>query len=260
MSSVEDPLVTASSLSPPSRLPDAPTNPETAASATGKGADHASPELEAGTAAPRALLDGDETTDANEVNPQSQPMTATASTSSSVQPPLETGDNAASSYGTRSRNRTGGPRPNYAEDRELDLEIEALSKPSRSSKRSAGTTVEPQLTGFTTVNATHQPEKPAESANNVVTPAPTPAPAPSKKRKHPGSNNTVPSTSANATSSRSKPIASISFRGYVETNMMSFLQGGYKLNAKKQLVADDGTTVQANGKLVHSRYTVEEVR
>src|ERR1700760_4678107 len=54
---------------------------------------------------------------------QSQPMTATASSSSSLPPPLENGDNAASGYGTRSRNRTGG-RPNYAEDKELDLEIE----------------------------------------------------------------------------------------------------------------------------------------
>jgi hypothetical protein len=34
----------------------------------------------------------------------------------------------------------------------------------------------------------------------------------------------------------------------VETNMMSFEKHGRRLNGKKQLVADDGTTLEANGK------------
>src|ERR1700709_2427937 len=80
---------------------------------------------------------------ASEANLQSQPMTATGS-SSSLQPPLENGDSAASGYGTRSRNRTGGARPNYAEDKEVDLEIEAAAKPSRTSKRSSGVVNEVQ--------------------------------------------------------------------------------------------------------------------
>ncbi|OAL34702.1 hypothetical protein AYO20_06119 [Fonsecaea nubica] len=182
--------------------------------------------------------------------PQSQPMTATASTSS-LQPTPENGDNSTSGpYGTRSRNRTGGSRPNYAEDRELDLEIEALSKPSRSSKRSSAAASEqqqPSSTNFASVNNT-QPEKPAEitPAANASTPTAAAAPAPSKKRKHPGSSHTVAATSTMGTNSRARPVASVPFKGYVETNMMSFKRCGYRLNAKNQLVADDGTAVQAN--------------
>jgi hypothetical protein len=47
--------------------------------------------------------------------------------------------------------------------------------------------------------------------------------------------------------SRSRHAVSVPLKGFVETNMMSFSGCGRKLNAKKQLVADDGTTVQANG-------------
>ncbi|EXJ70546.1 uncharacterized protein A1O5_06616 [Cladophialophora psammophila CBS 110553] len=183
--------------------------------------------------------------------PQSQPMTATASTSS-LQPPLENGDNSTSGpYGTRSRNRTGGTRPNYAEDRELDLEIEALSKPSRSSKRSSAAAVgeqQPSQMGFAAVNnAQHDKTSESASAANAATLTPAAvAPAPSKKRKHPGSNHTVAANSTMSSSSRARPVASVPFKGYVETNMMSFKGSGYKLNEKNQLVADDGTPVQAN--------------
>jgi hypothetical protein len=178
----------------------------------------------------------------SETNAQSQPMTATASSSSSLPPPPENGDSAASGYGTRSRNRTGG-RPNYAEDKELDLEIEALSKPSRSSKRAAAT-IDPQpvAAGFGTVNGSALPDKPSDDA------PPAAVPAPSKKRKHPGSNHTVAAPATTVSTTRAKPNASVPFKGYVETNMMSFSRSGSKLNAKKQLTADDGTTIQANGK------------
>lgn len=181
-----------------------------------------------------------------ETNPQSQPMTATVSSSSSLQPTLDNGDSAASGYGTRSRNRTGG-RPNYAEDKELDLEIEALSKPSRSSKRSGPTSdQQPATDGFMSVNGTAPPEKPVETMP-ATTSSPAAAPAPSKKRKHPGSNHTVATASTSASSSRTKHPMSIPFKGYVETNMLSFSRCGSKLNAKRQLVADDGTSIQANG-------------
>jgi hypothetical protein len=183
----------------------------------------------------------------SEPQAQSQPMTATASTSS-LQPPVENGDNPASGYGTRSRNRTGG-RPNYAEDKEMDLEIEALSKPSRSSKRAAGASTEqqPAPSAFASVNGATPSDRPADSATAAPT-TPVPTPAPSKKRKHPGSNNTVAANSGPTNTSRAKAASSVPFKGYVETNMMSFSRCGYKLNAMEQLVADDGTTVQANGK------------
>ncbi len=226
--------VEASDTHPP---PDASSK---AASASGLGSRSVSPALQTTTAMP---------SESNENNAQSQPMTASVS-SSSLQPPLENGDNAASGYGTRSRNRTGGARPNYAEDKELDLEIEALSKPSRASKRSTAAVSEqqqPVATGFASVNGSSTSEKPAESAPAPVA-TPAPAPAPSKKRKHPGSNHTVATPSASTSASRTKPATSVPFKGYVETNMMGFSRFASKLNAKKQLVADDGTVIQANGK------------
>ena len=193
----------------------------------------------------------------SEGNAQSQPMTATASSSSWLLPPPDNGDNAASGYGTRSRNRTGG-RPNYAEDKELDLEIEALTKPSRSSKRSiAASDQQPATTGSASMDGGAASDKPSD----YITPSTTTvaaAPAASKKRKHPGSNHTVAPTTVTTSTPRAKTITSVPFKGYVETNMMSFLRCGSRLNAKRQLVADDGTTIQANGKPVPS--TIQHLR
>ncbi|KIX06521.1 uncharacterized protein Z518_04497 [Rhinocladiella mackenziei CBS 650.93] len=181
--------------------------------------------------------------------PQSQPMTATAS-SSSQHLPLENGDGPASGpYGTRSRNRTGGTRPNYAEDKELDIELETLPKISRSSKRPSATACEqpPAPSGFASVNHSNGDQLPEHApAGHSSTPTPASTPALSKKRKHPGSHHTVASNSNMVSSSRSRHTTSVPFKGYVETNMMSFTRCGQRLNAKKQLVADDGTIVQAN--------------
>ncbi|ETI28457.1 hypothetical protein G647_00906 [Cladophialophora carrionii CBS 160.54] len=236
MSSIDSPVVTeVLDHGPPA---DASSNN---ASASGNGSRSVSPPPQNTTVLP------------SETNSQSQPMTATASSSSSLLPPaLENADNAASGYGTRSRNRTGGSRPNYAEDKEVDLEIEALSKPIRSSKRSAAAGDQlPGGVGVASENFSTLSDKPADNVPAAITtpvPAstPTPAPAPSKKRKHPGSNHTVAATSASASNARAKPTLSVPFKGYVETNMMSFQRGGSKLNGKKQLVADDGTAIQAN--------------
>lgn len=184
--------------------------------------------------------------------PQSQPMTATAS-SSSQQPPadhLDTNGTGPTSYGTRSRNRTGG-RINYAEDKDLDMELEALSKPQRTSKRTSTAANESQAAPPSLAVANPQVDQPADSlpaaSSTTHTPASTPAPAPSKKRKQPGSNHTVAAHST-AVGSRLRNTASIPFKGYVETNMMSFVNCGRRLNSKKQLISDDGTVVQANGK------------
>ncbi|EXJ86605.1 hypothetical protein A1O3_03558 [Capronia epimyces CBS 606.96] len=181
--------------------------------------------------------------------PQSQPMTATAS-SSSQHPPFENGDGSnAGPYGTRSRNRTGGARINYAEDKELDIELEPIPKASRSSKRASAANSEHQATssGFATVNPSNTQQTPETAPTaRPSTPLPASAPAPSKKRKQPGSHHTVTGHSNMGSSSRSRQSASAPFKGYVETNMMSFSKCGYRLNEKKQLVADDGTIVQAN--------------
>jgi len=184
--------------------------------------------------------------------PQSQPMTATASSSSQHPPPDQTDPASAgpTSYGTRSRNRTGG-RINYAEDKDLDIELEALTKPQRSSKRTSAAATESQAAtpSYTAVNslADHPADNAPTLSSAAHTPASTPAPAPSKKRKQPGNNHTI-SAHSSATASRLRTTASVPFKGYVETNMMSFANCGRRLNAKKQLVSDDGTIVQANGK------------
>lgn len=178
--------------------------------------------------------------------PQSQPMTATASTSSQT-PNQDDGDgNSAAPYGTRSRNRPGGARPNYADDKELDMEIEAAGRIKAAPKKmaSAAPTAEPTPAplGFATINST--------SIQNGDPPAPAttapPQPAPPKKRKQPASNTPVPNGAApsHALGPRARPPIS---NAYVETNMMSFSRCGSRLNAKRQLVADDGTALAANG-------------
>ena len=188
--------------------------------------------------------------------PQSQPMTATAS-SSSLHPLLENGDGGAfSSYGTRSRNRTGGSRPNYAEDKDLDAEFESIPKANRAGKRSYAAVSEqpPISSGFAAINNTNSdPLLENVTGAGHSTPAPATVPAPSKKRKHPGSNHTIAAHSAIPASSRSRNTASMPFKGYVETNMMSFSRSGSRLNAKNQLIADDGTVVQANGESSRAR-------
>lgn len=183
--------------------------------------------------------------------PQSQPMTATASSSSQNPPQENGGASAAGSYGTRSRHRTG-TRPNYAEDKDLDIELESSPKASRASKRSSAANEQQTVatsSGFAAINHSAS-EQPSDNVptGGTSTPVPSTAPAPSKKRKHPGSSHPVASTHHNMpANSRSRHAVSVPLKGFVETNMMSFSGCGRKLNAKKQLVADDGTTVQANG-------------
>ncbi|KAF2187854.1 hypothetical protein K469DRAFT_108805 [Zopfia rhizophila CBS 207.26] len=63
---------------------------------------------------------------AAEQPPQSQPMTATTSASSHASA-KDTKESAAAPYGTRSRNRPGTSRPNYAEDVEMDFEMAQAS-------------------------------------------------------------------------------------------------------------------------------------
>ncbi|KAI1610564.1 bromodomain and PHD finger-containing protein 3 [Exophiala viscosa] len=182
--------------------------------------------------------------------PQSQPMTATASSSSQNPPQENGGASAAGSYGTRSRHRTG-TRPNYAEDKDLDVELDASPKVSRASKRSSAANEQHTTatsSGFAAINHSAS-ENPSDNVptGGTSTPVPSATPAPSKKRKHPGSSHPVASTHhtmpANA---RSRHAVSVPLKGFVETNMMSFNKYGRKLNAKKQLVSDDGSTVQAN--------------
>ena len=211
-------------------------------------------------------------------NLESQPMTATSSSSSmpSDQQANHSMDaTGASPYGTRSRNRTGNPRPNYAEDREPEMEYEWSSskrphassgpsmpntahsgdgdKPSAANARRSSTTapVAPPTNNKAappTIQKDHLPGMSSFSVNPEPNTAP---PAPSRKRKVPG---TGPATLHNSPAVTQTSAPSISRRTTGipnskvsrETNLMTFENcRGYLKNGK--LKADDGTILAVNG-------------
>jgi hypothetical protein len=189
-------------------------------------------------------------------------------------PTVDTSDiNGAAPYGTRSRNRTGASRPNYAEDKELDHLIEANGKITKSAPPKAAATpaavdFEPAdnerhsnnqaRRGFAAVNANVSdlngntpvardliPGTSTFSANPSVN-GTGPAPQ-SKKRKQPGGNTTISAPHvANNLISRI-PRSSAGARQHQETNMMTFEGCGARLTANKELKADDGTILAVNG-------------
>ncbi|KAK5940022.1 putative PHD type zinc finger protein with BAH domain-containing protein [Knufia obscura] len=190
--------------------------------------------------------------------PQSQPMTATASTASD-QPNTAGNDGANDSgiYGTRSRNRPGRARPNYADDKEIDMEIEATGKYPKAQKKSAASVPLPTQQmdvggvsdGFPAVNGTGVAAGPgsatlaSNSAHNVA-PASNAA---SKKRKQPESSTTVqPPAPPHPNPNPVPSPPSASRAQLIETNMLSFSKSRKRLNNRQQLVADDGTTIQVN--------------
>lgn len=199
--------------------------------------------------------------------PQSQPMTAT--TSSASQHLLQAdgdGSAEASIYGTRSRIKGGNARPNYADDRELDLEIEAAGRIQKTKSKKLNATATgaqdvpksaPAPNGFAAVNAPIPNEMLAKDTLPGMlafsTQPPPPVSAPSKKRKQPGSSATTstpaPAPAQPTTKTRTSASA-INSRLHLETNMMTFSRCRARLNAKKQLVADDGTALAVNGEIL----------
>ena len=208
---------------------------------------------------------------------ESQPMTTTSSISSiaSMQGANALDNNGPSPYGTRSRNRTGNARPNYAEDRELDTEYDWASTPKKFQSSSASTSSnlaqadENDGSGI----STRQQSLPTSSLPNgkistssaprdclpgmssfSVNPEPnTGGQLPSKKRKAPGTVPTVSTNLANNNLSSStynlprKAAVSVSNHGARSTNVLSFETcQGYLKNGK--LKADDGTILGLNGK------------
>ena len=211
-------------------------------------------------------------------NLESQPMTATSSSSSmpSDQQATHSMDTTgASPYGTRSRNRTGNPRPNYAEDREPEMEYEWSStkrphagplpsipntaqsgdadKPSTANTRRSSTTAPIALPTTSkvappSVQKDHLPGMSSFSVNPEPSTAP---PAPSRKRKAPGNG---PATSQSSSAVTQTPAPGVSRRtagipnpkASRETNLMTFETcQGYLKNGK--LKADDGTLLAVNG-------------
>lgn len=145
---------------------------------------------------------------------------------------------SASTYGTRSRNRSGNARPDYTEkDENLD-DLVAPSSKSRAlpaasdAKRSASDTA--------STRQNNGVESPAGGKGTISsTSASASSTNPPKKRKAAGSATTttaaVPAYIPAANSSR-------------ETNMMTFEKSKAILK-KGGLVADDGTVLMVDGKL-----------
>lgn len=212
-------------------------------------------------------------------NLDSQPMTTTSSSSS--MPSDQQANNSmdatgASPYGTRSRNRTGNPRINYAEDREPEMEYEWTTKkqhagpgPSIPNSAQSGTGDRPSAANTRRSSTTapivlptnNKPAFPAVQKDHIpgmssfsVNPEPSTAPsAPSRKRKAPAngpppshSSSTVTQTPAPSISRRAAGVSN--HKAPRETNLMTFENcQGYLKNGK--LKADDGTVLAVNGML-----------
>lgn len=208
---------------------------------------------------------------------ESQPMTKTSSSSSVPSGmAVNTADNAGPSpYGTRSRNKAGNARPNYAEDREMDVESDwAAAKKSQASAGagSSGQALAGDSDKSTGVNTRRSSNTtPASAAANKAGPTgnakdgipgmssfslnaeahASPIPATSKKRKAPGGGvaaSTASHNSGQATShgASRRAATAVSSARYRETNMLTFENSqGYLKDGK--LKADDGTNLSING-------------
>lgn len=219
---------------------------------------------------PLDTSDGSDTATKAHSNPPLPQTVAPPASSSS--PPLKDATSAATPYGTRSRNRAGVSRPNYAEDKEMDMEFEnqppVKEDDSRKAARSSDTrpnVVESAATGATRqktagavpdlniaaqlVPKDHIPGTSTFSANiSVVNPA-----QPSKKRKAP--TNTTSSTPNGNHSTGNPGTGAASSKGalpqnsqaYKESFMLTFENCGARLQDGK-LIADDGTILGVNGK------------
>lgn len=201
----------------------------------------------------------------------SQPMTA--STSSSSNPSLkDTPTGTASPYGTRSRNRAGVTRPNYAEDREMEIEFEV--QPSREDemrKNRPGDPLSTALTDTAGPPSANRRALPTEYNSNgqsstkdqipgtstfSANPSAASTSQPSKKRKAAGqpsqSSTNTPLPIINSMPLGSQPntrrasIATQSVAIGKETSMLSFDNCAGRLKDGK-LVADDGTVLGVNG-------------
>jgi hypothetical protein len=201
----------------------------------------------------------------------SQPMSASNSNSSNLSLKDAAAISSAAPYGTRSRNRTGSSRPNYAEDKELDAEFEIPPTTKDHSGRKARATDVSASEGGKSTNSTRKgaaPEGEQISAaqshykdpipgTSTFSANPTPgavATQSSKKRK--AASQSTTSQAQQASSQSTLPVQTVTRRasmavqvatGFRETNMLTFENCAGRLKGKK-LVADDGTVLQVNGK------------
>lgn len=155
----------------------------------------------------------------------------------------------AATYGTRSRNRAGNPRPNYAEDQEMEIDSStATAKRKHAQDPSQLPTDAKRAQEFSRLGGGNSNVNGSPSADTFRPKESTPTV--SKKRKAGGapaiSTQTPPvSNSPMPTATRKSGAFSVMAR---ETNIMTFTKHKSCLNKKGELVADDGTKLNVDGK------------
>ena len=227
--------------------------------------------------APSSALESSHLADTSNVDirtTESQPMTASNSASSDISAKEATlnGAGAAVPYGTRSRNRTGISRPNYAEDKELDAEFEAPASSKDANGRKAARVGDTGI-ALDIVRSTNPARKvPAPEAEHTLAiqshykePIPgtsTFSANPSaigsshhpKKRKATSQTTTFqpqPQFPASHLATpqavtRKASLAAQVLTGFRDSNMLSFDTCAGHLSGNR-LVADDGTILEVNG-------------
>lgn len=196
--------------------------------------------------------------------PVTQDAPQTAQTSSAASQPLDSSTSAdgaggnmtetAATYGTRSRNRTGNARPNYAEDQEMEIDYSSAATTATKKKPTSDAMPASQAAAdskraqeFNRLVAGMNGATPHSDSPGPKESTPT-APTNSKKRKAataPMSTQTPPVSNSPAPTATRKPAASLSTAR--ETNIMTFTKHKSCLNKKGELVADDGTKLCVNG-------------
>lgn len=201
----------------------------------------------------------------------SHPMTASSSSASSAPSTKEaTYGSAAAPYGTRSRNR-GNPRPNYAEDKEPGVEFELAKevgpnqrKIAKAPKASDSSNSPPDAAKSTngprkverdaelngTVQHSHNQPIPGTSTFSARPVGNAAASLPSKKRKahQPQAQDPPQPAPAAPAVTRKASMATHTANVIQDSNMMSFDHCRSRLRDGK-LISDDGTVLEANGKL-----------
>ncbi|RKL03076.1 hypothetical protein BFJ68_g11691 [Fusarium oxysporum] len=193
----------------------------------------------------------------------SDPMTTQSSLDSAAK---EAGADSAFPYGTRSRNRTGTSRINYAEDRDIDGDVydyyhDKKDSDSKKTSRQSSAAVNgdaPRGGASSRKAGTDEPkaaqvantpkEQQSGSSNNVPTTTQQPAASqPARKRKVVGNpaGSTNPATSVNNSTKKTASSGTPSRIPWPETNMLTFDNCKSRpVNGK--MVADDGTALEPN--------------
>ncbi|TQN75403.1 E3 ubiquitin-protein ligase SNT2, partial [Colletotrichum shisoi] len=201
----------------------------------------------------------------------------------------DTGIEAANPYGTRSRNRNGSSRPNYAEDKDLDVDMydyapEKKDQESKKSARHSNVSATSAQEGARANGSTRKalpsddtkPTTPQNGAKDVQpsnppatpqTPATTTSTQPSKKRKAASHAATATSQahasaaipSGTGTGASRKTASGPYASSYAETNMLSF-GNSRAVPRDGKLVADDGTVLAPNGKTNDHTKPVDALR